>query len=75
MRGVPRYNKLALDEEDSEHTEEVYTFSPVKSTPLADQSIRMVAMGTSHAAAILSESLCGASSSSPAPAYSAKCIG
>jgi NIMA (never in mitosis gene a)-related kinase len=45
------YNKLALDRE--EHVEEVHSFTPVQSLPLASQMIRMVALGTSHAAAIL----------------------
>lgn len=47
------YNKLALDRE-SEHVEEVHSFCPVQSLPLASQAIAMVAMGTSHAAAIMS---------------------
>ncbi|ELU11772.1 hypothetical protein CAPTEDRAFT_214238 [Capitella teleta] len=51
------YNKLALDRE-SEHVEEVHSFCPVQSLPLASQAIAMVAMGTSHAAAIMSNGEC-----------------
>ncbi|ELU04715.1 hypothetical protein CAPTEDRAFT_111937 [Capitella teleta] len=55
--GSNRYNKLALDRE-SEHVEEVHSFCPVQSLPLASQAIAMVAMGTSHAAAIMSNGEC-----------------
>ncbi|XP_077981565.1 serine/threonine-protein kinase Nek8-like [Glandiceps talaboti] len=62
--GSNRYNKMGLDYIDStgrsssRQVEEVHSFTPVVSEPLARLSIKTVAIGTSHAAVVTDEGEC-----------------